>query len=340
MTEKSNINGYLVGNFSQYLNALDFKNHEMSKGRHYLFILCTHQNAYKEIKKNLVLANWDKVWVFYSRILIFFAKIQIPVLSGYAYLLNEYYVYKKALKNAKKIEFSFLAIGNYFYPTYRSFSNQVKKNKIVVLDDGANILNHIENLIKEKDINYLVRSAVGSILFKELKLTYDPSVIYFGVYRKLKFRENDLVIFNRKFNNLNNIELYDSAYIIGQKIYNSGINFERYLETLQEIVKELNIRKVFYIPHRMESKKDINEIKNIFEVFKPGEPIETSIIKQKKSPTKFISFYSSALLNLKLMNIRDVQFYAIKSKELTISFIKKQMIYDYYQSEGINIIEK
>ena len=338
-----NINGYLVGNFSQYLNALDFKKQEIAKGHHCLFVLCTHPKVYKEIKKNINQEDWESVWIFYNRILIFLTQLKMPYISSFAYLFNEYWVYKKALKKTKNKNFEFFAVGNYFYPTYRSVSNIANKKKVVVLDDGANIISAIDDLLNNRENNYLAESAKGSYFFKDLKTHYEPSLLYFGIYRKLKFRETDQVLFNDRFNKVNGISCFNCCYFLGQKIYGGGVmDFDRYITLIKEITKELNIEQVYYIPHRMESDEDIAKLTNHFEILKPGCPIETHIMNQKKSPAIFISYYSGALLNLRLMNIEGVDFYALKAMELIKSDLgeKLEKVYHYYAAEGINIINK
>jgi hypothetical protein len=341
-TNRLIINGYLVGNFSQYLNALDFKKQEIAKGSHYLFVLCTHPKVYKEIKKNLVPADWNGVWIYYSRFLIFLTQLKIPYISSFAYLFNEYWVYKKALKRTKKTNFEFFAVGNYFYPTYRSVSNIANKKKVVVLDDGANIISAIDDLLNNRENNYLAEFARGSFFFKELKTHYESSLLYFGIYRKLKFRETDQVLFNNRFNKDNDTERLDCCYFIGQKIYDGMLSLDRYTILIKETIKELNTKQVYYIPHRMESDADIAKLTNHFEILKPGCPIETYIMNHKKSPTIFISYYSGALLNLKLMNMVGVEFYALKALELIKSKLGKKLenVYNYYSAEGINIIDK
>ena len=199
----------------------------------------------------------------------------------------------------------------YFYLKY-FFSFLMAKS--IVLGDARSIA--CRPLLKEsiyfnKDV-YLVDDGLYLLSYIE-KLEQVKCTIYTSLPLK-PGRKSKFSIIRKEVEEFSSYDDTKSVNFIGQHLVELGfLSEEEYLSYLNEIIKSYSDRyEVFnYFTHRSESKDKINKISDVgYNVIYLPSSIE-NYFYEKNAPTGvFISFYSTALLNIYLAH-RGSSFYFI-----------------------------
>ena len=244
-------------------------------------------------------------------------------------------------------ECSNLIIGNFFSDPHLFFSNLIKKDKIIVVDDGM-IVNSIPDFIgTEKRI--LKGNRFKKIIIKLLNvnLTYPKKIDLYSIFC---LKKHDLISFKK-----NNLEVLNSQLtikkhsetllIIGQPfVEHDMLSLDKYILIIKGIIKDFRHHKLVYFPSRKELPKKLLAIKKIpnIEIIKTKNNIELYLMKNKLLPKKIIGFTSSALITLNtLFNSKN---HLIEIKSLKISFknsrLPKEVISKMYNTIYNNGIPK
>lgn len=190
---------------------------------------------------------------------------------------------------------------------------------------------------------YLVDDGLYLLSFIE-KLEQVKCTIYTSLPLKAEGKSKFSVIKKEvaKFSNYDDIK---SVNFIGQHLVELGfLSEEEYMSDLNEIIKCYRDRyDVFnYYTHRSESEEKINKISDIgFNVIYLPTSIEKYFYEEKAPTGIFISFYSTALLNIYLAH-RDSNFFFI-NKVFFLSDRKIKSAIDLCHKvmklAGINVLE-
>ena len=223
--------------------------------------------------------------------------------------------YINVLKYLKKYRYKYIFISKLEVVPKIVIPN-VEKEKVFLLDDGVMTISIYENNIKTNKIN--------KYDFKELRF------LFFGLNVKIKDKINLFTYFDlepvsgmkitkNELNFLKDIYFKDAKkedetiYFLGHPS-SKYIDDDSYLNSLVELTKRFN-KKIVYIPHRGENKeaKDIllsMMDTGLFSIKDINMPVELYFLENKIYPSQVISYYSTALITLKIIY-----------KECDISFI-------------------
>ena len=160
-------------------------------------------------------------------------------------------------------------------------SKLISYKNIILVDDGISTINSYK-YYKSKDYN---------------TNKYPTKLFFFSIF---DLEDNDFLIKNN-FEYIFKAEkiISEDVYFIGQPMENILGEIEYY--RILSMVKMLNPNMI-YIAHRRDSNKKLLYISDMgITVLKLTEIIELYLIKSISLPRKVISFYSTALITLKLL---------------------------------------
>lgn len=203
----------------------------------------------------------------------------LDVLKIFYYKVYFFY-YKNKIKK--------LFVGNLESGFFRILYNQLKKDKIIALDDGSKTI-AIQDFFNTN--NYY-----NFFTMYDLK-TIPGQKIFINEYSEIK--KSIKININTK-----------SILFIGSCLSENGlINEKYYLSLLKKITNYYDGKTIIYVPHRFENPKKLNKLKIIGNIVIKhlNYPIELYGIYEKDIPYKVASFYSTALLTLKKIYFIDVE---------------------------------
>lgn len=244
-------------------------------------------------------------------------------------------------------ECSNLIIGNFFSDPHLFFSNLIKKDKIIVVDDGM-IVNSIPDFIGTNKrilkVNILKKTLIT--LFN-VNLNYPKkidiySIFSFKKHKLISFKKNNLKVLNSQLTIKKHSE---TLLIIGQPfVEHDMLSLDKYIMIIKGIINDFRNHKLVYFPSRKELPKKLREIKKIpnLEIIKTKNNIELYLLKNKLLPKKIIGFTSSALITLNtLFNSKD-QLIEIKSFKIIFNNnrLPKEVILKMYNTIYNNGIHK
>ena len=320
---KSNKNLFIVGTPLQLLNAIEALKH-FDLGNNILVIVHRSLEANKAQMESIKeLYEWEEI-------------IDIEYSKSSSILK-----YINLVKYLKKYTYKYLFIPKLEVVPKLVIPN-VEKEKVFLLDDGVMTISLYENNLKTNKLN--------KYDFKELRF------MFFGMKIKIKDKINlftyfDLEPINKIEIVKNNLTFLKKTYLEGTSVDDSTIYFlghpsskyisdEDYLKSVHNLIKTSN-KKIVYIPHRGESKemKSIfHSIENtMFSVVDINMPVELYFLENKIHPSHIISYYSTALITLKIIYQEcQVDFVTIDiSKDINNTL---RNIYKIFDSEGLGKI--
>jgi hypothetical protein len=244
-------------------------------------------------------------------------------------------------------ECSNLIIGNFFSDPHLFFSNLIKKDKIIVVDDGM-IVNSIPDFIgTDKRILKVNRFKKTLIKLLSVNLKYPKkidlySIFYLKKHKLISLKKNNLKVLNSQLTIKKHSE---TLMIIGQPfVEHDMLSLDKYIMIIKRIINDFRNHKLVYFPSRKELPKKLLEIKKIpnLEIIKTKNNIELYLLKNKLLPKKIIGFTSSALITLNtLFNSKD---HLIEIKSFKIIFnntrLPKEVISKMYNTIYNNGIHK
>lgn len=221
--------------------------------------------------------------------------------------------------NFKSKQFTKIFLGNYgskfmqFITPFRS--------SIILLDDGAGSIN--------------VQSEFTPTKFHDWFTLFDLDPFPSQIITPNTYRELHKILPN-KFN-----QNKETVLFIGSKISETGITAEEnYLHLIKKIALRFSDKKIIYVAHRGESDLKLQQLEKIsnLKVTLLDYPIELLSIYGDITPSKIVSFYSTALITLS--KIYDVETIAFKF-DYSLSEHRDAIdrVYDYY-AKYISVIEE
>lgn len=280
------------------------------------------RNLYKQHSKYF--DNYEEVSIK-SKTLVF----------RFYYYLYKYYIIQRKLN---KLNINYLILGDYANCYFRHIGNKTRSIKTIALDDGFATLKTFNSfdftntsLTKKEKIKKI--ASLGSYDSK-----YKNVCLYTIFYDKINYqnrKKNALLNTQKKV--LNSIHK-NEMFIIGTPVVEDGIVEESvYRFFLKEISKKSNHDKIIYLPHRREDPNKLNSISayNNIEIRWVNTLVELYILENLYLPSLIISFFSTSLINLKLLvgTNCDIKFFRIPEQYLLSRKSHIANIYDLLAQE-------
>jgi hypothetical protein len=322
----------------QYLCALEAKNYfqnEITLSK--LIILNRLQETQKttlsQLNNIISRSDWDSI-----------EYIKMPnMCKKYKYIniIIEYAYFKLKLKKIiNKIRMKdLIIIGNMNDLWFQWLLGVTISSKKIILDDGLgtiNIIKNFTNKIKK------VKTSRGVFLLKKLlnpKSIELKKISLFSLYNKVDFYPATFIHNELKYIKSiylkSHYERIPKAIFIGQPLSEAGIvSLESYIymiNTLKEYCTRQGVELV-YLCHRAENISLLPQHWNIQEL---SIPIEIHLISQDSLPKMILSFYSSALLNLKMLLPQISQIVAVRIPDSLINRHMEEIrnVYNYFEKE-------
>tara|TARA_B100001059_G_C17760583_1_gene542588 strand:- start:193 stop:1176 length:984 start_codon:yes stop_codon:yes gene_type:complete len=259
----------IITNTLQMLNLVEFIHAHKSfyKDFNNFIIICpyTNKDAFKKIKvchRELIKKN--------NLILNFQNKIEIKLL----YLI--FYI-----KKFFNLGIDQIVIGNYYSYLNQQFAKISRE--VYVLDDGTNVL-------LKKNLQLLKKSKYSFFSIFEKKF-----------FQKEHYKKNDFKFLKNKF--FYKKKYSDNILILGKPIVESGFFKEPQYDFLIEYIKnKFKNRNLYYFPHPKENSNILEKKFGSIKFIKSKYPVEIYFLKMKKTPKTIVSFNSSAVIPLKLLD--------------------------------------
>lgn len=203
-------------------------------------------------------------------------------------------------------------IGNFESGLFSLLTKKLKKEQIILLDDGS------KSIVTQKNF------------------TDDFNFDFFSFYDLIPFKNQN--IYKNNFEKLRNkISLKTSTneiLILGSKLSEiSIIDEDYYIELIKKISTYFQDKELIYIPHREENKNKLERIKKEIPNIKINYieyPVEFYGINENKKIKTVISFYSTALYTMS--KIYDSEAIAVKFNfEKSEHKINIKEVYNFYE---------
>lgn len=256
---------------------------------------------------------------------------------------SKFFKYVNNIKNLNKYEYDKIILGE-FGTFSRVLIANLNKNKVLLVDDGTATIVDFEKTIKPNKINKFNFRKLR-FLFYGLKINVKDKLNFFTYYDLEKLPDVEVIKNNleymRKDFVLNNIDYCDTIFFFGQssEIFSDKKELELYL---YKIVNKFGDKKIFYIPHRSQTKDEINNIRLInknIKILEINMPVERYFLDNGIYPKYVISYISTALTTTKILFPEcNVNYTKIKNPNLHLNFMK-YLDYLYYYFEKDNILE-
>lgn len=330
----------------QYLNALEYLSLLDNNDDNILILASSFHTSRNEIKKMLNVKLWKEVFWLSEH------KGSLSVIQYLSYI----YQSKKKIEEIMICydDFDRLIIGNYNDLLNHFVIQYSKHNCLVLVDDGLASLSVASKRYREINENNSIlyqnkKQKIRPFFAKKilrLNKFIPPKITFFSSY-KLKQNPSDVFVKNKYElirKGIKDKKHNQTAYFIGQPLTELKILDEQYyLDILNRTKNKYNDKTIIYIPHRTENHSKLARINQIIPV-KPQEiPIEQLVLQEQEIPELFISIYSSALINLRLIFQEEFKYIIIKIHSEQIKKNKDSILgfYEYIENEfkGAFIIE-
>ncbi len=228
----------------------------------------------------------------------------IHVQNRYRSKISKIFEQKKLIKELQKDSYEYAFSGDYGLFQEILLAN-LNISQIYLLDDGAlTLTTHASKLAPgyKRNLNRRIKSFRYTLL--GLK-THQSKIVNLFTTFNLKSHDKEIIIHNDftffKTCYLEKAIVESSLYLLGQPLVRSNLLSEStYITYIQSIIKNYHT-KIIYIPHRKEI--ITNTLRSLesdnFCIKESKGPIEILFLSQYIYPKNIVSFYSSALFNLK-----------------------------------------
>jgi len=186
------------------------------------------------------------------------------------------------LKKLLNLKIEHIIIGNYYSYLNRKFAKISKET--FILDDGTNILNKKNRKLLKKS-KYSFFSCFDKKIFT----------------KKNKYKKNNFNFLKNKF--FHKKKYLEDVLILGKPAIEGDFFKQHQYETLIEFVKnKYKNKNLSYFPHPKEKLEILKKKFKTIRFIKSNYPIELYYLKTKKFPRIVVSFNTSAVIILKLLD--------------------------------------
>jgi hypothetical protein len=244
-----------------------------------------------------------------------------------------------------------LFLGDYSYDLVRHCGNLHPARSVILLDDGASILNIDRLRASPRRVWLGSRGNVEILkyLAKRLLLRIDPrnlpSVTYFTAY-SLAHAPPSAVIHNhyqRLRRKAKSAARTDAIYFIGTNLSEvGGISREAYEASLRRVSRHLKAHRIVYMPHRLEAEDKLESIRIRlgFDIERVLLPLEVYLCSSPERPKAIAGFYSSAFIGCDILfgGEIDLTSFRLNDRDLRGWYRREaEILYDYYKEYCPNI---
>jgi hypothetical protein len=290
-----------ISNTLQMLNLIEFIHAHKSFHKEFsnYIIICpyTNEEAFNKIKichKKFIAKN--------NLILNYQKKTEIKTL----YIVL-------AVKKFLNLKIDQIIIGNYFSNLSQQFIKISRE--VFILDDGTNLLDK-----------------------KHLKLVKKTKYLFFSFFdkkffQKNFFKENDFKFFKNKFI-IKKKYSKKTILILGKPLVEGNyIKAYQYDFLIEYIKKKFKNKNFYYFPHPKENTYRLKKKFKFLKILKSRYPCEIYVMKLKKFPKTIVTFNSSSIIALKILN-KNLNIYNLF---LTRNLSKKIPAWDLFSEREIAI---
>ncbi len=243
----------------------------------------------------------------------------------------------------------------------RHFANSVKHNRLVLIDDGTDVIKvnawrkrpppHDD--VSIKDVVGLSRWKSAKRKVREYFLRLDDSaaekVLFFTAYN-IDVRTGDEIVKNEYAHLRRNIVggvQTDDVFFLGQcLIEDNWIDKQLYFDNLSKIQKYFGRREVVYVPHPRESSDTIDFVKDAlgFKIRQFDGPIEYWLCVGGDWPRILASFFCSALINCSIIyqGVLSIKAFYIDPELMLVERDFVREVYDYFYTrsgDGLEVVK-
>lgn len=278
---------------------------------------------------------------FYKIDSIFLWDSKVFSFSNIRKLLN----YHKLVRRLKREFFEEIICSQIEVVYMTHICHAIKNFKLVSLDEGNAVL----RVVEERKTKFGVKTPI-IWKYKLMNLKYEQlnNITFFTSYNFETLIQDDVIKCKYEFSKLMNVKkkvdenvvLFIGSSFVEDKMLSKEYDF--YL--LCQIAKLFKGKRIVYYPHRRESNLRLEKIKNSLnmDILEIRKPIELELLDWKELCGTVISFYSAALLNLKmsLSNLNYIAFRFDINKIITLEHhdvIRK--VYNEFENNGIKVID-
>ncbi|MDX4037839.1 hypothetical protein [Aliarcobacter skirrowii] len=253
--------------------------------------------------------------------------------------------YIQTLKYLQKYEYDKFFIGE-LCSFCRIIIASLKKEKVYFIDDGTATIVHFERDIKSNNINKFGMREFRFLLYG-FKTQIKDKLNFFTYYDLEKLPDVEVIKNNLEYMKkdfvLNNIDYGSTIFILGQPI-EIFLDENELAINLNKISKKFIDKEILYIPHRAQTKKEIENIRLIsgnIDILEINMPVERYFLDNGIYPKHVISFISTALTTTKILFPKcNVNYIKIQKPNLSLSDMNYvDFIYFYFEKDDITEIE-
>ena len=251
--------------------------------------------------------------------------------------------YVNLIHKIKKISVEYLFMSSGFNKMQQILIANINSEKTCFFDQGTGtILTY--NYFKKNNINKLNLKKLR-FLFLGLKIKINKQIDFFTMFDFEKLNKSNIYKNNYDFvknkYNLNNKELKNEVFIIGQKLVKSKmVSQEEYFSYLNNILENYKEYNINYLMHRTEDKdylinNNFDKKMNILDSTKPGE---LYFLELDYQPKYIIGNVSALLISLKYI-FKDINIISYKFNNA--KFLNNEgyiLSYDNMKKSGIKIV--
>ncbi|MDX4071805.1 hypothetical protein Q6A88_08855 [Aliarcobacter skirrowii] len=255
---------------------------------------------------------------------------------------SKFFKYVNNIKNLNKYEYDKIILGE-FGTFSRVLIANLNKNKVFLVDDGTATIVDFEKTIKPNKINKFNFRELR-FLFYGLKINVKDKLNFFTYYDLEKLPDVEVIKNNleymRKDFVLNNIDYGSTIFILGQveEIFEDKNEAKMFYS---KVLNNFQDKDIYYIPHRAESKKDIDDIikfvGNNIKILEINMPVERYFLDNGIYPKHVISYISTALTTTKILFPEcTTNYIRIQKPNFNLSSMHYlDILYDYFEKDNI-----
>lgn len=223
----------------------------------------------------------------------------------------QYFLLRKLTRKFNNIDT--LIIGNFFSEPHLVFVNEIKSNKIIILDDGLNS-NLILKTSNKKNYSFF------KFLFIKLfgfNLDFPKSFSIFTMFDLNSSNQNVIIEKNHWYSinkNIQSFNIKNITFVIGQPFVELKILDEVFYFSL---IDKLNKRfsNLLYVPSRKENDRNLNRMnkKHGINILRTNMNVEHYLLHNKVIPKLVLGFTSTALVTLNKLFNQEKEYIDIRS---------------------------
>ena len=248
--------------------------------------------------------------------------------------------YVKLIKYLKRYNYEYIFTGEIEDFRFRAIVANLNKTKLFLLDEGTSIIILYENLIKKNRINKFKLKSIKFIL-NGLKINLKDTISFFTYY-DFKPLNNGVVVKNKleylkKDFNVDKFVDDDTLFFLGQTL-NIFEDVKEFKISLKRIIDKNKGKQIVYIPHRedKETIKIVQSFSQNINILELNQPIENYFIENKIYPKNLVSYYTTALITLKILFVdSSIKYIKINNPNFKINSLELNVIYKYFKKNNI-----